>query len=151
MPLSTSASLPPRMGCCRIAATAALTTVALAAPAHALDADIVVFTDRHHPVLAPTGVRVVHLDAAQHLKTRLNNNLPKDSDQAAAIARQRLQDGGEHLQKQLALAYQGLVHAWSLGVTHIPAVVVDRQYVVYGDPDVSRALIDIATFRRAQP
>lgn len=151
MPLSTSASLPCSLYCCRIVAVGFLATLMLAAPAHALDADIVVFTDRHHPVVAPTGVRVVHLDAAQHLKTRLNSNLPTNPDRAAAVARQRLQDGGEPLQKQLALAYQGLVDAWSLGVTHIPAVVVDRQYVVYGDPDVSRALIDIATFRRVQP
>jgi len=123
----------------------------LAASAHALDADIVVFTDQHHPVAPPPGVRVVYLDASQHLKTRLNRNLPNTPDQAAAVARQRLQEGGEHLQKQLALAYQGLVDAWSLGVTRIPAVVVDRQYVVYGDPDVSQALIDIATFRRPRP
>ncbi len=147
----TPAKSPPPVQACLTTVAAVLTAVMLATPVHAMDADVVVFTDRHNPVVVPTGVRIVHLDAAQDLKTHLNSNLPNDPAQAASVARQRLQDGGADLQKRLAIAYQGLVDAWSLGVTHIPAVVVDRQYVVYGDPDVSRALIDIATFRRARP
>ncbi|WP_297185265.1 TIGR03757 family integrating conjugative element protein [uncultured Porticoccus sp.] len=148
--LTPTKSLHPVQACLTTVA-AVLIIVMLATPTHALNANVVVFTDRHHPVIAPTGVRIVHLDAAHHLKARLSADLPKDSTQAATVAQQRLQDGGADLQKRLAIAYQGLVDAWSLGVTQIPAVVVDRQYVVYGDPDVSRALIDIATFRRVRP
>ena len=44
-----------------------------------------------------------------------------------------------------------MTDAWSLGVTKIPAVVVDRRYVVYGETDVSRALARIEEYRRAQP
>ena len=147
--LTLAKALPP-VQACLTTVTAVLTTVMLATPVHALNADVVVFTDRHHPVVAPTGVRVIHLDAADHLKARLSADLPKDPDQAASIARQRLEDGGADLQQRLASAYQGLIDAWSLGITKVPAVVVDGQYVVYGDPDVSRALIDIATFQRAR-
>jgi len=136
---------------CRLAVTGALATILLATSAQALNADVVVFTDRHHPVVAPKGVRVVYLDTAQQLTTLLNSNLPADPGRAAVVARQRLQESGAPLQKQLALAYQGIVDAWSLGVTHLPAVVVDSHYVIYGDPDVARALVDIATFRRARP
>lgn len=31
--------------------------------------------------------------------------------------------------------------AWSLGITKIPAVVVDRRYVVYGESDMAKALV----------
>ncbi|NQB78478.1 DUF1525 domain-containing protein, partial [Pseudomonas aeruginosa] len=33
----------------------------------------------------------------------------------------------------------------------IPAVVVDRRYVVYGEPDVSRAVARINAYQSAQP
>ena len=74
-----------------------------------------------------------------------------DPAQAAAIVQQRLQDGGTPLQQRLADAYQGVIDAWSLGITRIPAVVVDRRYVVYGETDVSRALARIEEYRRTQP
>jgi integrating conjugative element protein (TIGR03757 family) len=41
--------------------------------------------------------------------------------------------------------------AWGLGVAKVPAVVVDRRYVVYGQPDAARALARIEQYRRTQP
>ena len=38
-----------------------------------------------------------------------------------------------------------------LGIAKIPAVVVDRRYVVYGEPDVSRAVARINAYRSTQP
>ncbi|ENJ2046957.1 DUF1525 domain-containing protein, partial [Pseudomonas aeruginosa] len=35
--------------------------------------------------------------------------------------------------------------------TSIPAVVVDKRYVVYGEPDVARAVARIEQRRRTQP
>ena len=52
---------------------------------------------------------------------------------------------------RLASAYQGVTDAWSLGITSLPAVVVDQRYVVYGEPDVARALARIEQHRRPQP
>ncbi|NQD96830.1 DUF1525 domain-containing protein, partial [Pseudomonas sp. CrR25] len=43
------------------------------------------------------------------------------------------------------------VDAWSLGVTTIPAVIVDHRYVVYGEPDVAKAAALIEAHRRTQP
>lgn len=114
-------------------------------------ADVRVLIDRHHPVDAPASVRVVELDAPARIEAELAANLPADPVQASAIVRQRLQDGGAPLQRRLADAYQGVTDAWSLGVTKIPAVVVDRRYVVYGEPDVARALARIEEYRRARP
>jgi len=39
--------------------------------------------------------------------------------------------------------------AW--GIAAIPAVVVDRRYVVYGEPDVARAVARIDAHRSARP
>jgi len=55
------------------------------------------------------------------------------------------------LQRRIATAYQGVADAWSLGITTIPAVVVDQRYVVYGEPDVARAIARIEQHRRAEP
>jgi len=48
-------------------------------------------------------------------------------------------------------AYQGVADAWGLGIVKIPAVVVDRRYVVYGEPDVARAVARIDAYRSARP
>ena len=115
-------------------------------------ADVLVVTDRQHPINVPSTVRVIELDApARLLKSELAAQLPTDPKRAAAIARQRLQNGGAVFQKRLALAYQGVVEAWSLGITKIPAVVVDRKYVVYGEPDVDHAVSLIEQYRSTQP
>lgn len=113
--------------------------------------DVRVFTDRHHLIEAPSDVRVIELDAPSRIEAELAANLPADPSRAAAIVRQRLNDGGADLQRRLANAYQGVTDAWSLGITRIPAVVVDQRYVVYGDTDVSRALARIERYRSEQP
>ncbi|HRM55293.1 MAG TPA: TIGR03757 family integrating conjugative element protein, partial [Ottowia sp.] len=77
--------------------------------------------------------------------------LPADPEQATAIVKRRLNNGGADLQRRIASAYQGVADAWSLSVTSIPAVVVDQRYVVYGEPDVARAVARIAQHRRPQP
>jgi len=113
---------------------------------------VLVFTDRQHPFRASSPVRVIELDAPERLlKSELVAHLSTDPEQAAAVAKQRLGHGGAALQKRLVTAYQGVVEAWGLGITKIPAVVVDRQYVVYGVPDVDRALELIEQYRSAQP
>lgn len=119
--------------------------------AHISTAAIWVFTDQQHPIEAPPGVRVIHLDAAGRIESELAADLPADPTKAATIVQQRLADGGADLQRRLAGAYQSITDALSLGVTKVPAVVVDEQYVVYGDPDVSRAVTTIEAFRRIQP
>lgn len=129
----------------------ALLIAALTASTGTLAADIQVFTDRHHTVSAPAGVRVIELDAPARIETALATNLPADPIQATAIVKQRLTEGGAELQRRLADAYHGVTDAWRLGVSKIPAVVVDQRFIVYGEPDVARALARIAAYRRTTP
>lgn len=131
-----------------IAITALLLTLAFPASA----ADIRVFTDRGHPVRGvPSDALVTELDASTRLEEDLGADLPADADQAAALVQRRLEKGGAALQRSLASAYQGVADAWGLGVAKVPAVVVDRRYVIYGEPDVALALSRIARYRREQP
>ncbi|EWC52585.1 hypothetical protein XAR_0021 [Xanthomonas citri pv. glycines str. 8ra] len=116
-----------------------------------LATDVLVITDSRHPVRTMGGERLIELDEAPRIEAELSAALPADPDQATAIARRRLNQGGADLQHRIASAYQGVTDAWRLGITSIPAVVVDRRYVVYGEPDVARAIARIEQHRRTQP
>ena len=96
-----------------------------------------VITDQAHPITSPGPARIILLDQQQHLESELSRALPSDPHQAAATP----PPSGKRLQTDLAKAQQDLTDAWSLGITQIPAVVVDRRYVVYGEPDVAKALV----------
>lgn len=119
----------------------------------ASDLDVRVYTDDLHPVLVQPGitVKVFKLDEAQRLLSDLSANLPTDPSQAAAVARQRLAQGGTNWQARMKQASQVVTDAWSLGITKVPAVVVDGRYVVYGETDVGKALQLIDQYRRAHP
>lgn len=114
-------------------------------------ADIIVVTDSHHAVRAPSGARLIELDRPARIEAELAARLPADPDQAAALLRQRLRDGGPDLQRRIGHAYQGVTDAWGLGIAKLPAVVVDRRYVVYGEPDVARAVARIDAYRSTRP
>ncbi|VFR56246.1 FIG01211007: hypothetical protein [plant metagenome] len=114
-------------------------------------ADVLVVTDSRHPVKTMGGERLIELDEAPRIEAELSANLPTDPDQATALVKRRLSTGGADLQRRIASAYQGVTDAWSLGITSVPAVVVDQRYVVYGEPDVARAIARIEQHRRAQP
>lgn len=105
-------------------------------------AEVWVVTDQKHPITVAAPVRLIELDAPARLQAQLNAQLTTDPAQAAAIARTSL--------AQLTEAWQELVDAWHLGVHTVPAVVVDRRYVVYGTTDVDAALFRIDTFRQQQ-
>ncbi len=114
-------------------------------------ADVVAFTDAQHPVSNASGIRVVLLDAPASLEATLDAQLPADPGQAEAVVRQRLAQGGASLQQRFATAYQGVADAWGLGIAKVPAVVFDRRYVVYGEPDVDRAVARINAYRSTHP
>ncbi len=111
-------------------------------------ADIRVYATRAISISASEHVTVVYLDDAGTIEGRLSAGLPSSQDKAETVARQRLQEGGETLQRELAAAWQGVANAWRLGITTLPAVVVNRRYVVYGEPDVAKAVAGIETYRR---
>ncbi len=109
-----------------------------------------VITNRANPVAGDADRRIL-LDAPAQLEAELASGLPSDPSQAAALVQQRLRQGGTELQRQLGTSHQGVVDAWSLGIIKIPAVVVDHRYVVYGDPNVARAVARIDAYRNARP
>lgn len=108
-------------------------------------------TDQAHPVIAAGSARVIALDAPAQIETELSGQLSENPGQATAQVRSRLAANARDLQQRLTAAYQGVADAWSLSITRIPAVVVDRRYVVYGEPDVSKAVARIEAYRRRQP
>ena len=114
-------------------------------------AEVLAITDSGHPVQVAAGTRVIELDLPARIEAELAAGLPTDPTQAAAIVQQRLREGGQDLQRRLGRAYQDVTQAWGLGITKLPAVVVDRRYVVYGESDVARAAARIETYRRTQP
>jgi integrating conjugative element protein (TIGR03757 family) len=128
---------------------AALYAGLLSPLAHA--ADILVVTDSQHPVQVPISARLIELDQPARIKAELAAHLPADPARSAALVQRRLKDGGNALQTRMGTAYQGVVDAWSLGIITIPAVVVDQRYVVYGEPDVAKAVALIEAHRRTQP
>lgn len=108
-------------------------------------------TDSAHPLSVPPGIRLIQLDAGERLEAQLSAGLSTDPAQAALAFRQRLQGpAGIQLGQELAAAQQGLVEAWSVGVQKVPAVVVDRRYVVYGETDVGQALARIDAYRQRE-
>lgn len=114
-------------------------------------AEVLVITDSGHPVQVAAGTRVIELDLPARIEAELAAGLPTDPTQAAAIVQQRLREGGQDLQRRIGRAYQDVTQAWGLGITKVPAVVVDRRYVVYGESDVARAATRIETYRGTQP
>jgi len=130
-------------------AVALPTSLAVFSPA-TFAADVVVVTDSRHPVKTMGGERLIELGETPRIEAELSANLPADPERAAAIVRQRLNQGGTDLQRRIGTAYQGVTDAWSLGVAAIPAVVVDQRFVVYGEPDVARA-VPASSNRRTQP
>jgi integrating conjugative element protein (TIGR03757 family) len=152
MPASLTLPLAPPVVSWRYAA--AVLCIAWLSPV-AIAADIIVVTDSHHPVqVAPQALahtRVIELDLPTRIEAELAARLPADPDKAAALLRQRLHEGGDSLQQRLRHAYQDVIDARQLGIAKIPAVVVDRRHVVYGEPNVVRAIARIATHRSTQP
>lgn len=111
-------------------------------------ADVLAISDAAHPLINSVGARVVLLDSPERLEQQLSEGLPADPRQAAAIMQQRMRSASaQQLGRDLAKAHQDVADVWSLGVTKLPAVVVDRQYVVYGQPDVAAAVASIERFR----
>lgn len=118
---------------------------------HAAATDVLVVTDAHHPVRAARDARIIELDLPARIEAELARALPPDPARATEIAQQRIRQGGAALQRRISNAYQGVADARSLGIATIPAVIVDRRYVIYGETDVARAVARIAAYRKTQP
>ncbi|TWR01676.1 DUF1525 domain-containing protein, partial [Xanthomonas vasicola] len=63
-----------------------------------LATDVLVITDSRHPVRTMGDELLIELDEAPRIEAELSAALPADPDQATAIARRRLNQGGADLQ-----------------------------------------------------
>lgn len=84
---------------------------------------------------------VYRVDARKQLMNEINRGgLPPNPQQAAAIVRQRMQALGPDFHRRLQAALMAVEKTMVYGVRRVPAVVVDRQRVVYGVSDVAQAV-----------
>ncbi|MGI3745919.1 MAG: TIGR03757 family integrating conjugative element protein [Janthinobacterium lividum] len=127
-----------------------LLAIALLSAAACAQGDTWVVTDHAHPVINTANHRLILLDEQQRLEAHLTSRLPSDQTQAGATIQAYLASPeGTRFHLELIQAQQGITDAWSLGVEKIPAVVVDRRYVVYGEADVGKAIALIDSARSA--
>nr|WP_298411684.1 TIGR03757 family integrating conjugative element protein [uncultured Halomonas sp.] len=116
-------------------------------------AGVEVFTVAGEPVVnVPVTAAVVELDAPARLDAQISQNLPANPERAKQVLHSRMK--GPQWQatlKRYAELHTGVARAWMLGIEKVPAVVVDSQYVIYGEPDVQAALEKIAQTRGSTP
>lgn len=114
-----------------------------------VNAGVEVFTVAGEPVThVPDNAVVIELDATARLDDQLSQGLPQDPQQAQQLIESRMKTPeGQAILKHYERLYTGLARAWMLGVTKVPAVVVDSRYVVYGQPNVAQALDEIRQAR----
>ncbi|MCE8005296.1 TIGR03757 family integrating conjugative element protein [Halomonas sp. MCCC 1A11081] len=96
----------------------------------------------------PPGTAVIELDAPARLDAELSEGLPADLSAAEAVMRDRMQspEWNDAIRRYGEL-HVGVARAWMLRVEKVPAVVVDGEFVVYGQPDVSAAVAEILDTR----
>jgi integrating conjugative element protein (TIGR03757 family) len=118
---------------------------------------IEVFTSAHFPIRGSetSGVRenalgtVTHydLDGIDQLQQTLSQALPNDPGQAKQLVLQRLQSMDAALNHRLENAGSGLVQAMHYGIDRTPAIVFDRQAVIYGVTELDDAIEQYAQWR----
>ena len=118
---------------------------------------IEVFTSAHVPIRGSdtSGVRenalgkVTHynLDGIDQLQQTLSQALPNDPGQAKQLVLQRLQSMDAALSHRLENAGNGLVQAMHYGIDRTPAIVFDRQAVIYGVTELDDAIEQYTQWR----
>ena len=122
--------------------------------AHATDEpemQVLLFTDRANEFTDDGGYPVIYLDEVLRIEEELTQAISHfdlsenmNSEGLEAVKNQLAQVMDEQV---LLDAYAGLSLAWSLNVTHIPAIVTrlqdERTLVSYGEYDVPNSLVRI--------
>lgn len=134
--------------CCRKTLLQTLTLSSALLTNATVSAETIAATDSAHPVATYGTSRLIDISRPAVLETALSADLPPDPTAAQQIIQQRLTPD---LTARITKAHQDVADAWSMGVTKIPAVVVDQKYVVYGETNVQRALDRIQAYREANP
>ena len=96
-------------------------------------------------------VNYYQLDKPAELKEKLNSNFkknePENLDAIVSYARNFMTLTNTKAQLQeMYQSYQDLALAFKNGIKAVPAVVIDKTYVVYGTTDVNRAIRETDAF-----
>ena len=67
-------------------------------------AEVGVAPDTRHPAKTMGGERLIELDEGPRIEAELSAQLPADPEQATAIVKRRLNNGGADLQRRIASA-----------------------------------------------
>ncbi|MFD1260396.1 MULTISPECIES: TIGR03757 family integrating conjugative element protein [Entomomonas] len=108
------------------------------------NAEVLIFTDQKHPVYNVGNYKVIYLDEPSNIEQILSEGLSNKPEEAKLQATERISN--PTLQKSLIESYLQVAKAWQLGITKVPAV-VSENYVVYGQADVSQALVLINDYQ----
>jgi integrating conjugative element protein (TIGR03757 family) len=84
-------------------------------------------------------ITVYKIDAIQSVERELSRELPAAPQQSKPIVLQRIQNLDEPARSRMQAAATGLAKAMQYGIDRFPAIVFDRQAVVYGETDVQAA------------
>ena len=116
-------------------------------------AQAVIYTTPDHPVVNPDpGVVVQVLEDVSSLEQQLFpplSDVPAEAERQARV--RMLQPDWKTQEAHLSRAWQVLLDAYTTGITKVPAVVFDDQYVVYGTTDITLAQTKLDAWREAQP
>lgn len=88
---------------------------------------------------------IYRLDAMQHIEAVMNNGLPQNEADAMRWVAQNEQRLRRQLQPMIAGAVTGMALAHQYQIDRLPAVVVNRRYVVFGYANVDQALQALRT------
>jgi integrating conjugative element protein (TIGR03757 family) len=83
---------------------------------------------------------VYQLDGLLQLEAELSQGLPGDEAQATVIARERLRKMSGRLQERAINTSTGLTLVARYKLDRLPAVVINGQSVIYGVPDLNKAI-----------
>jgi integrating conjugative element protein (TIGR03757 family) len=84
-------------------------------------------------------ITVHSIDGIEQVKAALSRDLPANAETAKRLALRRLKNFAKGEYERLRQSAESLLLARQLGVNRYPAVVFDRQYVIYSVTDLSLA------------
>ena len=117
--------------------TGVVLSVALCAPVHALTVDV--FTVDGFAITQARNAPVYHIDGIEAFKRTMSDGLPSALEAAKKEVNARMAAQPDAVGK-LKRAFDGLLKAKTYGITKVPAIVIEGEYVIYGETDVSDAI-----------
>lgn len=124
--------------------------------ASAQQPSIIVFysSDKSQVKNAPKHALIYDVTQTAKLERKMQSLLPnsKGLKNTRLIFQKKLKSNPQmkKIVKDIANSYEWLSVASSLGVAKIPAVIIDSQYVVYGEHNVKKAIALVDRYKRNQ-